>query len=220
MNRLMIFLALALAVPAAAMAQHPSWRALDGEHRHTFAAATGIDVVSYLGISYEYQPAWGPIPLAFAAEVRSPFGDDVLDDWQVRIGVRAEPWRRGVLSLGLGAGLRAVQYDNTMARMHNGGAGLNVSFGATGPRWSAVAVATYENSSLTHIEHRLLKEYNPEIRDGWYDADGGIYRFGLSTGYTAGSWGATLTGGRVFGNDFRNGPEIPIFAEFSLRRGL
>jgi hypothetical protein len=220
MTRLMMLLAIALALPAAAMAQHPSWRALDGQHRHTVAAAAGIDVVSYLGISYEYQAAWGPIPLAFAADVRSPFGDDVLDDWQVRVGVRAEPWRSGVLSLGLGAGLRVGQYDNTLARMHSVGSGLNVSFGATGSRWSAVAIATRESSSLTHIEHGLLREYNPGIRDGWYEADGGIYRFGVSTGVVAGSWGASLTAGRAFGRDFRNDPEIPFFAEVALRKGM
>jgi hypothetical protein len=221
MNHVTMLLAVALATtPSAAMAQHLNWRALDGQHRHAFAAAVGMDPVSYYSLSYEYHLPRAVIPLAFAADVRAPFGDHVLDDWQVGFGARAEPWRSGVLSLGLGAGLRIRRYETTLARLYNGGFGANVSFGATGPRWSAVAIATHESSSLTHIEHKLLKEYYPEVRDGWYDADGGIYRFGVSTGVAVWSWGATLTAGRMFGQDFRNNPGIPYFAEVVLRKGL
>jgi hypothetical protein len=221
MMRPMILLAFALAaITSPSTAQHLPWSMTDGQHRHVVGATAGFDTGSYLGLSYAYRLPWRVIPMAITADGRAPFGSDVLDDWQLGLGVQARPWRDGVLSLEVGAGLRVRRYESSLARLHNAGFGANASFGAEWSRWSVMATATHESSSLTHIEHKLMKDYYPEVRDGWYDADAGIFRFGVSTGVAIRSWSVELTAGRMFGDDFDSDPVIPLFAAVALRKPL
>lgn len=221
MRPITIFLAVALAtLPSYSMAQHVNWRSMEGQHRHLITGYFGVDNGSYYGLSYEYHLPRAVVPIGLGAGARVPFGDQALDDWQLGLGAQGEAWRSGDLSLGVGSGLLLRRYESPLARLYNAGLEVNVSFGLTGQKWSAVAIARYDDSSLTHIKHKLLREYYPEIRDGWYDADGGNFRFGASTGFAGRSWGAVLTTGRIFGQDFRDNPTLPFFAEIALRRGL
>ena len=184
--------------------------------RHVVGTHIGVDYGTYFGLSYGYVLN-GYVPMVIGTELTLPFGDDITDDWKWKTGVEAILWRQGPLSLTLKPSIVIRRYESTLVRMYNFGTDLALTFGYTKPRWGAVALAGFDKAVVTHLKHGILRDYYPEIKDGWYFPTGGNFRFGARVHYSVGKWTAFVMAGKHFGQDFEDNPTMPFFCEVSLQ---
>jgi hypothetical protein len=205
-------------VPFQAGAQEINWRSLSSETRHVGAINFGGDYGSYFGGAYGYVLKRGESSIIFGHELTLPFGDDAVDDFKMKTSVQGEIWHSETLSFAIKSGLIFRGYESEMARMYNLGADVTLTFGYLKPRWGIEALANYDRSMATHIENKLLKEYYPEIKDGWYDSSGGNYKFGIRGNRSFGGTVVFLNLGKAFGQDFEDDPTLPFYFDLSFQR--
>lgn len=202
-----------------AAAQQISFPGL-GDARHLMSVHTGVDYGSYYGLSYGYVVKRARVPMVIGTEFTLPFGDDIADDWKWKTGLEAGLLQRGALSVTFKPSVLIRRYESSLVRMYNFGVDLALSVGYVKSRWGAVAVAGFDKAIVTHLEHGLLRDYYPEIKDGWYLPTGGNFRFGARVHYGIGRWTAFAMAGKHFGQDFRDNPTMPFFGEVSLQTRL
>lgn len=202
-------------------AQSVNWRGTDPDSsKHLVAAMAGADYSFYYGLSYAYVLKNKWLPLVAGTEVTLPVGQQVFDDWRGRISLQSELWRTNAFSLSVRASGVIRRYGSQVASMYNTGADLTLTFGYVKPRWGIVAQAGYDRSIATHIKHGTLRDYYPEIRDGWYGSAGGNFKFGGRANFSFGTWDTFLTMGKHFGQDLHDNPTFPFFAEFSIQKKI
>ncbi len=211
-----LFLICLIIQPSLSKSQDINWRSDDARHR--VSACFGADYSSYYGISYGRLLRIGDKPLVAGAEVTFPFGRDLSDDWRLRASVQTEALRHNHFSLTIKPGLVVRRYESPLARMHNIAADVSFFYGYQKPQWGIAAVAGYDRSISTKINHRLLRDEYPDIKDGWYKTAGGNFKFGARANFSAGSWGLFLTAGKHYGQDFTDNPTFPFFAELTVQK--
>jgi opacity protein-like surface antigen len=204
--------------PFQGVAQEINWRSLSPETKHLGSINVGGDYGSYFGGSYGYQWKRGTSSIIIGHELTLPFGDDVLDDFKMKTSMQSELWRAESLSLAVKTGFIFRGYESEMASMYNVGADITLSFGYLKSRWGLEAIMNYDRSMATHIDNKLLKEYYPEIKDGWYDSSGGNFKFGIRANRSLGSSILFLNFGKAFGQDFEDNPTLPFYFDVSLQR--
>ena len=216
-TKYLIIAFMSLLIPNKLFAQEVNFRALE-DTKHLVAAHFGADYGSYYGFSYGYVLKTKHRPIVIGTEFTLPFGNDILDDWKWKTGVQAELWRNGNFSVVFKPSVVFRRYDSNMARMYNIGSDFTLNFGYVKKTWGVVGVASFDKAIVTHIENELLKDYYPEIRDGWYIPSGGNFKFGTRVHYSAGTWNTFLTVGKHFGQNFKDNPTMPFFAELSVQK--
>lgn len=200
------------------VAQEVNWRALSSTSSHLGSLNVGGDYGSYYGFSYGYHLKSEARSIIFGQELTLPFGDELMDDFKMKTSVQSELWHSETLSFAIKSGLIFRGYESEMARMYNLGADITFTFGYLKPRWGIEAFTNYDRSMATHIDNKLLKEYYPEIKDGWYDSSGGNYKFGVRGNRSIGSTIVFLNVGKAFGQDFEDDPTLPFYFDLSLQR--
>ena len=201
------------------LAQDVNFRGLDNT-KHLIGIHSGVDYGSYYGVSYGYVMRTRFTPIVFGTEFTVPFGSNLVDDWKFRTGAHAELFHYKGLSINARLTYIFRRYSSDLATMLNLGSDITLNIGYAKPKWSVMAFANYDKPSLTRIENKLLKEYYPEIKDGWYDESGGNYKFGVRGQVSYKSWNTFVTVGKHYGRNFENNPTIPFFAEVSVQRRL
>lgn len=204
-------------VAQALLAQDINWRA-EEKHKNVLQAYFGADYSSYYALSYGRLVQIKRRPLAIGGELTVPFGSDIIDDWRLRTSVQTELFRHNLFVMTLKPALIVRRYASPMARIYNLGADITVLYGFQGTRWGLVALVNYDRSISAHLAHRMLKEDYPAIQDGWYNMRSGNFKVGLRAGYTGKSWSGFLVLGKHFGQNFRDNPTLPFFAELSLQK--
>ena len=79
-------------------------------------------------------------------------------------------------------------------------------------------MAGIDKAVVMHFRHGVLRDYYPEIRNGWYLPTRGNFRFGGRVHYSVGHWTVFLMTGKELDQDFRDNPTVPIFGEISVQR--
>lgn len=205
-------------VPFQGFAQEINWRSLSSETRHLGAINVGGDYGSYFGGSYGYVLKRGASSIILGHELTLPFGSDAVDDFKMKTSLQGELWRSETLSFAVKSGLIFRGYESEMARMYNLGADITFSFGYLKPNWGIEGIANYDRSMATHIDNKLLKEYYPEIKDGWYDSSGGNFKFGIRGNRSLGSTIMFLNIGKATGQDFEDDPTLPFYFDLAFQR--
>jgi hypothetical protein len=200
-------------------AQEVNFRTLD-DTKHLITAIGGADYNTYYGISYGYVLNTRVMPLVVGGEFTLPFGNDVADDWRWKGGIQGEVLKLGNFSLVWKISGVVRRYESELSRIYSFGSDLVVNAGYFGPRWSLVGIAGMDKAIATHIRHDLLKEYYPNIRDGWYVPTGGNFRFGARVQYSVKTWNAFLSAGKIYGQNFKDNPTLPFFLEVSLQKRI
>ena len=201
------------------LAQDVNWRAAE-KSRHLVAAGFGGDYTFYYLASYGYVAGSGRIPVVIGTDFSLPFGEDIADDWKWRTSVQAELWSQNHFSFSLKSSFVFRRYESSLARMYNTGAEITLLAGYLKPKWGITALGNYDASIATHIKHGELKESYPDIRNGWYGATGGNFKFGARGNLSFKSWNTYLTAGKHFGQDFKDNPTFPFFIELSIQKQL
>lgn len=188
-----------------------------GDARHLVSVQGGFDHGSYYGLSYGYVLKNTVLPMVIGSELTVPFGNDVTDDWKWKTGVEAALLQHGALSVTFKPSVIARRYESPLVRLYNFGVDIALNIGYVRPRWGAVAVAGFDKAVVTHFKHGLLRDYYPDIQDGWFLPTGGNFRFGARMQYSTGRWTSFVTVGKQYGQDFEDNPRVPIYCEFSLQ---
>lgn len=201
-----------------AWAQDVNWRSLTDKQNQLAALHFGADFSSYFGASYGYVLKNTLTPAVIGGEFILPFGKQVLDDWKGKLSIQAEVWHNDQFSFTIKPSFIVRRYESPLALMYNTAADLSFNFGYLRPKGGLLAIACYDKNISTYIKNEKLKEYYPEIRDGWYGTSGGTFKFGVRSQYTFKSWSAFLTIGKHFGENFKDNPTLPFFAEVSVQK--
>lgn len=214
----LILLGLLVLTFATSHAQDINWRALNNTPAHLVALQLGADYGTYYGITYGYAFQKGALPLAVGADFSLPFGDQLADDWKLNLNVQAELWHSNAWSLTVKPELTLRRYASDIATVFNVGAGATAVFGLVKPRWGIVGEANYNAALASNIRHDRLKEYYPDIRDGWYGNTGGNFQFGLRAQYTIHTWSAFLKLGKTYAQDFKDNPTLPFYFNLAVQK--
>lgn len=212
------FLLLLLGIALEIQAQDINWHSMNDQSNHRAALHFGADFGSYYGVSYGYSIKNNFQPLVIGTEFTLPFGKQVADDWRWNINAQTELWHNEQLSLGAKLSFVTRRYASPMATIYNTSGALAVNFGYVRPKVGAVVLAAYDQTIAAHISHKLLKENYPQIRDGWYGASGGTFKFGVRGNWSHKSWNTYLSAGKAFARNFKDNPTFPFFAELSVQK--
>lgn len=213
-----IFFIFSLCIIAKTTAQEVNWRSLNEQSNHLVSAHFGADFSSYYGLSYGYLIKNKYMPVLIGTELTAPFGKVILDDWRWNLNLQTELWHNDHFSLGAKLSFLTRRYSSPMAILYNTGSALSIHFGYVRPKAGVVLVAAYDKTFATHIRNKLIKEYYPQIRDGWYEASGGTFKFGIRGHWTYKSWSTFLTAGKTYAQNFKDNPTFPFFAELSIQK--
>lgn len=215
-----LIIACLFAMPISTLfAQDVNYRALN-DARHLVSANFGADYNTYYGIAYGYVLRTRHVPLIIGTEFMLPFGNDLADDWKWKGGVQADIFKSGDFSLVLKISGVIRRYESELSRIYNFGSDMAINAGYVRSKWGIVGVASFDKAIATHIRHDLLKEYYPEIQDGWYVPTGGNFKFGARAHFRAGTWNTFLSAGKLFGQNFEDNPSLPFFTEVSVQKKL
>lgn len=201
------------------LAQEVNFRGLNNT-KHLVGVQSGVDYGSYYGVSYGYVWRNKLTPIVIGTEFNVPFGSNLVDDWKSRTNLQAELFNYKGWSANARLSSIFRRYNSDLATMLNVGSDFTLSLGYARPKWSVMGFANFDKPIVTKIENKLLKEYYPEIKDGWYDESGGNYKFGIRGQVSYKSWNTFVTVGKHFGKNFEDNPTLPFFAEVSIQRRL
>ena len=201
------------------VAQDVNFRGLDNT-KHLIGIQSGVDYGSYYGVSYGYVWRNRLTPIVIGTEFTVPFGNNLVDDWKSRTSVQAELYNYKGWSVNARLSSIFRRYNSDLATLLNVGSDFTLNIGYAKPKWSVMGFANFDKPIVTHIENKLLKEYYPEINDGWYDESGGNYKFGIRGQVSYKTWNTFVTVGKHYGRNFEDNPTLPFFAEVSVQKRL
>lgn len=219
MKRIIIFLGIMVYLCSDMNAQEINWRSPRTMSRHTIGLHLGLDYGTSYGLSYGYHVPVN-FPLVVGMEVTLPFGETVFDDWKAKLTAQTEVWHTDRFSWTVKPALNIKSYGSDVAQFYSIGAELGTSLGYYRPHWGMAAVANYDKAGGSYIRHRRLKEYYPEIQDGWFRATGGSFKFGLAGTYVFRTVDVHLGAGKVYGQNFSDNPTLPFYVNLSLQKYL
>jgi hypothetical protein len=137
---------------------------------------------------------------------------------KLKLTAQGELWHNDQFSIALKPGIVVRRLDPDPARLYNVSVETALSAGYQRPKWGIGAEAVYDRSLASNIRHKLLKEYYPEIKDGWYGGTGGTFRAGITANHTLRNTAIFLKAGQLFGQDLKNNPTIPFYFDLSVAR--
>lgn len=211
-------IALAIFYSTMSFSQEINWRSLNENSKHLVSANFGADYSSYYGVSYGYYLKNKLIPVVIGSEFNMPFGKHVLDDWKWKTSIQTELLHSRNLSWSLKTGFVMRHFESEIATLYNLGTDVTTMFGYSKSNWGVCAVVNYDRAMSTRIKNDLLKEFYPEIRDGWYGTSGGNFKFGIRANRSFKTWNAYLNLGKAFGQDFKDNPTLPFYLEMSIQK--
>lgn len=126
-------------------------------------------------------------PALFVLDYSVPMGDELLDDFRVRLGAQFEVVEIG----GFSATLRILgslrRYENPLVRIVSFGSDFAAVVGYYDAAWYAAGEFGFDKAVTSHLKHSdLMKTAFPEIKEGWYIPTGGHYYYGIQGGKTIG----------------------------------
>ena len=217
MKNIVLPLLMVLLTTGLTPAQDVNWAAVNLD-KNLLSVSSGADYSSYYGLSYGRMLRIGRKNLVAGTELTLPFGSNPADDWRLRTSVQTELLRHGGFSLTLKPALVLRRYESPLATLFNVGADISVIYGYQKPGWGIAALLNYDRSISARITHHALKDDYPAIRDGWYRTGSGNFKFGTRLNYTNKSWGIFLTAGKHYGQNFKDNPTFPFFAELTVQK--
>jgi hypothetical protein len=196
-------------------AQEINWRNLDADSKHIVAVQVGADYGTVYGFQYSYQLPFRH-PVLVGAGLSTPFGNHFMDDYKVMVNAQTEVWHSNSFSFAVRPGMSMRRYHSAVASLYNIGVDITTTVGYSRPKWGIGIEAGYDWSRASYIEHVILKDYYPDIKDGWYSSTGGNFKFGIKGNYWMKSVGLSCKAGKVYGQNFSDNPTLPYYLEFSL----
>jgi len=207
-----------VSIANAGFSQTVNWRSLQPAEKHVLNVNAGWDYSTTVGIAYG-RHLKTKIPVIIGGEFSIPAGHELVDDLKTKIGAQAEVFRYRNFSATLKVQGIFRRYESEYVRLVNFGSEFSTALGYYRPRWYAAAEFGFDKSVITHFKHGSpMKEYYPEIQDGWYIPTGGNFFYGLQLGYTVKSYDLYLKGGKTIEQDFKTSATIPFYLNVGFNK--
>jgi hypothetical protein len=220
-NKILISIGLLLALNASSVyAQEINWYEVSEGKKHFVTLNFGADYCTYYGLKYGYKIGNTKLPLILDAEFSVPFGENVFDDWNARMGLQSKVWSHNNLWWSLKASLITRKFESEVASLMNFGSSLSTLFAYQKPKWGMGAEFSYERSEISKIENRLLLDYYPEITNGWYNTSGGNFKMGVQAHINIKSINLFIHLGKAYGQDFEDNPTLPYYAKLGINKSF
>ncbi len=195
--------------------QEINWNNMNSNSRHVLGLCAGMDYSSYYGLTYGYHFKNFRLPVAIGVEVNVPFGSNLFDDWVLRTGLQSEIFKTEYWTGTIKADIINRNYNSEIAKIYNIGGDLETVICYYRKRWGIATEINYDRSVSSKIKHGELKNYYPEIKDGWYNTGGGNFKFALRGNCQLWCTDFFLTIGKIYGQDFSDNPTLPFFVKLS-----
>jgi hypothetical protein len=213
-----ILIALLLLISTATFAQDINWASLKTEQKHIANFNAGLDYASSFGIGYGYQLNW-KLPIVLNAQLSIPAGKNLVDDFKSKLGGQVRAYKSGnfAATVLVYAILRGQQTG--LVKMQSFGSEFTGVAGYYRPKWFAAAEFGFDKAIATHIKNSsIMKEYFPEIKDGWYVPTGGNFHFGIQGGYTIKTFDITVKAGKLLDQRFESTAMVPFYFQLGVSK--
>lgn len=206
----------AVSITSDTFSQTVNWRSIQEGQNHIVNLNAGWDYGSTFGVAYGYKLNTN-IPLIIGTEFSLPAGEDLLDDLKTKAGIQAEVFRSDNFAATVEIQGIYRRYQSDFVTMGNFGSEFSAVLGYYKTRWYAATELGFDKSIVTKVRHSsLMKEYYPEIQDGWYIPSGGNFFYGLQAGYSFPSYDIYVKTGKIITEDFKTKPSIPFYLNLGV----
>lgn len=207
-----------LSLVVSASAQNINWRAFEPEQQQLAYLQGGWDYGLGAGLGYGWKFNTRR-PILANIEYSFPAGENLFDDFKVRLGGQVEVLRAGNFALTAKVYSPFRRFENSAVRLLNFGAELSGVFGFYWRRWYVTGEFGFDKAVATHIKHSpRARENYPGAQDGWYVPTGGNYFYGLQTGYSFRRIDISLKAGHLNTQVWNTTPFVPWYAQLAIAR--
>lgn len=215
-NIIIAIIFLGIAVPATT--QNINWQAFKPEQKNLVQLQTGFDYGLTLGLGYGRKFNL-LLPVLANIEYSFPAGENLFDDFKVRMGGQVEVIRRGGFSATVKAYCPFRRYENSKARLINFGGEFSGVAGFYRKGWFVAGEFGFDKAIATHIRHSqsALEDY-PDAQSGWYVPTGGNYFYGLQAGVSFRGNDISLKAGKQMTQGWETAPYVPMYATLGFNR--
>ncbi len=200
-------------------AQNINWQGMPKEKTHVMSLSFGLEHGAVYSLGYGYQ-IHKKTPLLLNMTVSLPAGNQLVDDFKVRIGGQQKIFgSRNFLTTAKVYGVFR-RFDNDFARFLNFGSEFAIVTGYYRPRWFVAGEFGFDKAIVTHIQHSdLARDYYNDIKNGWYIPSGGNFFCGIQGGLTFAKNDLTLNLGKYSTQYLNSGTTLPFYAQlgYNLR---
>ena len=202
--------------PIVTKAQVYNWARL-GSFNHIAGAYTGLNYGLIYGLHYgkiitNRKTTWIPF-----ADVSSPAGAEILDDFKVKVGTSVSILQLKKWKLITDVSIFNQQNQNPLSKMQSIGFESGLQFGFYKERWFLGANFSNAYAFATHIKHAkgYLDNYTRAV-NGWYKHTANNLSIGLNTGYSFKRFDMTLSPGIIKTDGFRSSPSLPFYGKIGV----
>lgn len=187
---------IAVLAPLAAHAQN--FGVLEDDTQVTTVTA-GAEHGLVVGLGYARVVPVAGVPVVVGGEAELQWAEVDVSDFRLRAGALVPIAGHGAWKLIGGLHAIARGTENDVARMINLGTDVSVLAGYYRPRWFAALEGGFDWALATHIDHSdaYRMQVYADVRDGWYKAPGGTFRYGVQSGVSFGGNDIVLRAGRM-----------------------
>lgn len=200
-------------------AQVINWENVSKQTRHLLHVNTGAEYGITAGLGYHHRLPIKSIPLWIGGECSVPSGNQLTDDFKVRLGTQIRIVAFGHLHLSARVQGISRRYHNQSVRLFNFGSDLSGTIGYYRKKWFLGAESGFDKAIVTNFKHSEWFRENiyDYVQDGWYEpATGGNFYYGLQAGYSLKKIDITVKAGKILLQDFKSRPLLPFYGQVGV----
>jgi len=218
MKKLTAVILLVTAVAVTSYSQDVNWRSLRDDQQNLVQLKLGYDygVTAQLGYS---RSLFIIRPVLLGLDFSLPMGNDLVDDFKLRIGGQVEVFEMGGFSATLKIMSNFRRYENDLVRIASFGSDFAGVVGYYTPSWYAAGELGFDKAITSHLKHSdIMRRYVfAEIRNGWYVPTGGNWYYGIQGGKSIGeSFDLSLRLGATNAQKKDEDAVLPLYAQLGL----
>lgn len=201
-------------------AQTLNWRALKTDQKNILHVQAGWEYGLTYGLGYSRQFSVF-VPVVAGVEYSAPVGENLSDDFKIRMGGQAEVLHAGAFSATVKLYSPFRRFQNHLATLVSFGGELTGMAGFYRSNWFVAAEFGFDKAIATHVQHsRASIESYGGRQSGWYVPTGGNYNYGVQGGFSFRRNDFSLRIGKMISQGFKTQPFIPFVAQLGYVRRL
>jgi hypothetical protein len=217
MKTLLASMIIIVAVTTAAFPQNINWRSLGEDQQNIIRFNFGYDGGVAAQAGY-YRTFTLIRPVATGIDVSVPMGNNLLDDYKVRLGVQVELLEIDGFSATFRLNSAFRRYESELVKISSFGADYAVVAGYYSPTWSVGGEFGLDKAITSRLMHTdRMKESFPGIKDGWYVPTGGHWFYGIHGTKTLGeTLDLSLKAGATMAQRNDENAAVPLYLQLGF----
>ena len=217
MKNIIAAMIIMMAVSEAGYSQNNNWRSLREDQRNVVQLNGGYDFGATAQVGYAR--SFSLIrPIVVGLDYSFPMGNNLTDDFKVRLGGQMEIVEIGGFSATIKIYSNFRRYQMQLVRIVSFGSDFGLLAGYYTSTWYAAGEFGFDKAIVSQLKHSDIMRANfPGIRDGWYIPTGGNYYYGIQGGKTIGeTFEISLRLGATSAQDHDENAAIPLYLQLGL----